>query len=138
MPFEEFAQLVETHKQEIAERAARALTLMRLPIYTGMSVAHIAQIYLPSLEVFAEYIRSNDLDSYRQYIQRVTAEQQQQSFSMQEILATGDTLAAKIREMLERKLPGPANETKRLSFNRRLDRLITIGQMTGVKNSIKE
>ena len=56
---------------------------------------------------------------------------------MQEILATGNTLAAKIREMLERQLSSPEDEAKRFSFNRRLERLITIGQTTGVKNSLK-
>ena len=54
MPFEEFARLVETHKLEIAKRAALALTTMGLPIYAEKSVSEIAQNFLPSLEVFAD------------------------------------------------------------------------------------
>ncbi len=133
--YEILANLVEIHRQATARQAATALLARRLPGFASITVEELTRSYLHSLGVFANYLRDGDIDKYRQYVQQVTRQQNEQGFSLEEIIAIGDTLANKITELVEREFAGPQHALVREKFGQRLHSLSIFGQAAAFNSS---
>jgi hypothetical protein len=135
MLYGELADLIITHKQQTAQQAAQELLARGLANFTNIPVELISSGYMTSLEVFANYLRDGDIKKYSEYVQEVTRQQHDQGFSIEDIVAIGDTLAANVNQLVEKELSGPENASGREKFNKRLNSLSVLGRATALNSN---
>lgn len=133
--YDKLADLVETHKQEIMQQTTAGLVARHLPRLTTATIDQVEGGYHASLAVFATYLRDGDINKYREYVQQTTRQQNEQGFSLEEIIAIGDTLAANINRVIERELAGPQFVLSREKFNQRLKSLSVFGRAAAFNSS---
>jgi hypothetical protein len=136
MIHEKISNLIQTLQPEIIQQAGAELLQRPLPNLKKNTIDEVKAGYQISLEAFAAYVRDGDLNKYRDYVQQTTRQQIEKGFSLEEVIAIGDTLAAKVNTVVERELRGPENVLAREKFYQCLKRLSVFGRAAAFNYSM--
>ena len=127
---EEIADLIESHLTEIAQNAASEAIARRLPGYAAIPLAQLAQLYVPAISMFVDYLRKGDASQYRDYVRQVAEVRIAQGIPSDEILIMTEVLGEKIKEFVNGKLPGETHARERAGLERRVSGIVTVAYST--------
>lgn len=130
--------LLETNKQEIARQTAQEVIAAKIAGYADLGQIELTKRFVAGVEMIARHLRDGNIAEYRAHVVKVAEERRKQGVSPSHANAANMVLATKIKAMVERKLAGPANETARTDYLRRLDVLLNMDRITGITAMMKK
>ncbi len=137
MALGQLADLLEANKDEIALEAAEAILEEKIPSYMALGREKLIEAVHVSIDAMVYHIRGGSIELYQQHVVDVATERRKQGSNPLEATAANLLVAEKIKEMIERELPGPRNEQTRAGYIRRLDVLLAFDRVTGITTILK-
>jgi hypothetical protein len=136
MSQDQLADLIEKYKQEISRWTAEEIASRQVGAYQQYSIDQLSKFYLPTVEMLARYYRSNDVTEWREYIVRVAEDRRRQGLAPDAVFIAAAVLGAMIKKMVDRELPGAANQATRERYYRRLDGTTNLSKATILKANL--
>ncbi len=138
MATETLPDLIEKNMQEILRQVALEILARKLPGYSSLSVEQLIKFFTPIMQTAVRYLRNGDVNEWREYLAQTSKNLRSQGYSIDAVNATSIIVGAKTIEMIERKLPGPANEEVKLRYISRVNSLRTIANTNILKVHIEK
>lgn len=138
MYYSDLAELLEVNKYQVAEAAAKTIIARKIPFYSLFSSKNLAERLLSTLEMMIRYLRTNDIEEWRNYIISVSARWQEQGSNVAQVNAAGNVIIEKIRELVEQELSSPQDASRKTRFLLRVQGLATLANISAFNSSLKK
>ncbi len=135
---EALPDLIEKNKAEVARQTAQDLLNRKLPLYSTFALEPLAKTFYPTLDAVVAYLRTNDMAAWREFLSKATRNLHNNGYATEDVTVATNTLAAKLVELVEHKLPGPSNEATRMRYVSRINSLRTIAKTNVLKTHIQK
>lgn len=132
----DLATLLETHKTELS--SAIATEVRKFRGLTDPNIGPQPHDFLDGIEAYIAYLKTDDINIIQNFYAGLTRNLFQNfSFSVEQFQGISNLFVKHMKLLVENQLAEPENERTRLSYLRRLDRLLMIATVSAVGTSIK-
>jgi hypothetical protein len=136
MVYEPLAELVEKNTQEVVRKTAETVVSRKLGRYAEFRPAQLAQFFVPTMQMVVRYLRKGNVNEWREFLVNTSRDLYKRGYATEDVNAATVILAAKIIELIERKMPGPENAELRIAYVRKIESLRTIAKVSIVNTHI--
>lgn len=133
MLYQSLAELVETHKLDIARKMAQTAFdrhFVSYAAYPSLDVEQLAQRLLPTVEMACHYLYNGDSTQYRNHVYQITLDRLKAGYSGQNLYDYSAILTLAVSQVVEQELVGEEDQSNQQRYLRRLQGLQTLAQTT--------
>lgn len=138
MADEALAKIVEANVMEVARWTAEEIVARKIEGYSNYGLAVLQKSFVPTVEMVARYLRTDDVTEWRDYIVKAAQIRIQQGMSTDAVFQVTSIISSQLKRMIEREVGGSANTSTKDRYIRRVDSLTNLTKATILKTNLNK